>query len=156
MSKRISLVSSTGGHWSQLLEVYKEIIGNEEIEDKNVKVITEKNDVNNTTNYYYLIQQDRKNRWFLLILLMNFFKSVVYVIKFRPHYVISTGAGVVLPFLISAKIFGAKIIFIESFAKVNSPTLTGRIVYRFADYFFVQWEEMLVHYPKAIFKGSLY
>jgi len=57
---------------------------------------------------------------------------------------------------IIAKLFRKKIIFIESFAKVNSPTLTGKLVYKFADEFYVQWYSMLNIYPKAIFKGGIY
>nr|WP_255262956.1 UDP-N-acetylglucosamine transferase subunit ALG14 [Weissella confusa] len=44
----------------------------------------------------------------------------------------------------------------ESYAKSNSPTLTGKIVYRFADMFIVQWEEMKHIYPKALYLGSIY
>ena len=55
-----------------------------------------------------------------------------------------------------AKVMKKKIIFIESFAKVTSPTLTGKLVYKFADQFYVQWEEMLKIYPNAIFKGGIY
>lgn len=51
---------------------------------------------------------------------------------------------------------GSKVIFIESYAKINSPTITGKIVYKFADIFYVQWPEMLKFYPNGIYKGSLY
>ena len=54
------------------------------------------------------------------------------------------------------KIFQKKVIFIESFAKVNSSTLTGKFIYKFADQFYVQWEEMLEVYPNAIYKGGIY
>ena len=54
------------------------------------------------------------------------------------------------------KIFKRKIIFIESFAKVNSPTLTGKLVYKFADRFYVQWEEMKEFYPNALYEGGIY
>ena len=54
------------------------------------------------------------------------------------------------------KLFKKKLIFIESFAKVNSPTLTGKLLYKFADQFYVQWEQMKEHYPNAIFKGGIY
>ena len=54
------------------------------------------------------------------------------------------------------KLFKKKIIFIESFAKLNSPTLTGKLVYKFADQFYVQWEEMLAVYPNAIYRGGIY
>jgi hypothetical protein len=49
-----------------------------------------------------------------------------------------------------------KVIFIESFAKRNSPTKTGKQVYKFADHFIVQWEEMKEFYPNAIVGGMIY
>ena len=54
------------------------------------------------------------------------------------------------------KIFGSKIIFIETFANRNSKTLSGRLVYPIADLFLVQWEEMLKLYPKAKLGGWIY
>ena len=38
---------------------------------------------------------------------------------------------------------------VESFAKLTNSSMTGRKVYPFADYFFVQWEEMKKVYPKS-------
>lgn len=52
--------------------------------------------------------------------------------------------------------FQKKVIYIESFAKINSPTLTGRVMYKFADIFYVQWPEMLKVYPKAKYIGGIY
>ena len=49
-----------------------------------------------------------------------------------------------------------KVIYIESFAKINSPTITGRIVYKFADDFYIQGEEMKKVYPKAHYDGEIY
>ena len=49
-----------------------------------------------------------------------------------------------------------KLIYIESFAKVNSPTLSGKLLYKFADVFYVQWESMIDIYPKARFIGYIY
>ena len=51
------------------------------------------------------------------------------------------------------KIFGSKIIYIETFANRNKKTATGRLIYPIAD---LQWEEMLKLYPKAIYGGSIY
>ena len=49
-----------------------------------------------------------------------------------------------------------KVIFIESFAKKKTRTLSGRIVYPIATVFIVQWEEMLKFYPKAKYFGGIY
>ena len=51
---------------------------------------------------------------------------------------------------------GKKLIYIESFAKVTSPTETGKLLYKFADQFYVQWKPMLKCYPKAIYLGGIY
>jgi hypothetical protein len=48
------------------------------------------------------------------------------------------------------------LIFIESFAKVTSQTHCGNFLYKYADQFYVQWEEMLALYPNAIYKGGIY
>ncbi|APB38212.1 PssD/Cps14F family polysaccharide biosynthesis glycosyltransferase [Weizmannia coagulans] len=151
--RKIALISSTGGHWTQLSILFNELQNTK----TELQIVTEKNKSNILNdNLLFLHQQDRKNKYFLAIFILNIIKSLYYVIKFRPNYVISTGAGVVIPYLVFSKIFGAKIIFIESYAKINSPTMTGKIVYKFADEFFVQWPDMLKFYPKAYYKGSLY
>ncbi|WDF04897.1 PssD/Cps14F family polysaccharide biosynthesis glycosyltransferase [Shouchella hunanensis] len=150
---KITLISSTGGHWAQLLQLQKVISEEKHVE---LNLITEKNRTNSSMDCSFLLQQDRKNIFFTFIFLINIIKSLYFVITVRPKYVISTGAGSVIPYLFFAKLFGSKVIYIESFAKVNSPTITGRIVYKFADHFFVQWENMLKFYPNALYKGSLY
>ena len=89
-------------------------------------------------------------------LLLNCFISLYYYIKFRPQFIISTGAHTTGPMCCIGKIFGSKIIFIETFANSKSKTKTGRIVYRFADLFIVQWESMLELYPNAVYGGWIY
>ena len=74
----------------------------------------------------------------------------------RPDIVITTGAGAVVCFCVFAKIFGAKLIFIESMAKVKKPTLAGRMLYPFADLFLVQWPGLLKYFPKAKYLGRLF
>ena len=49
-----------------------------------------------------------------------------------------------------------KIIYIESFARVDEASLTGKLMYPIADKFIVQWEEMLKLYPKAVYGGAIY
>ncbi|MGD7024734.1 PssD/Cps14F family polysaccharide biosynthesis glycosyltransferase [Rossellomorea vietnamensis] len=159
MAKNITLISSTGGHLSQLLKI-AEFLSDQEIADLNYQVVTEKQE---TTLFlkekylvYYLKQQERQSLLFPFIFLYNMLISLSIILKERPEFVISTGAGAVVPFCLISKLFGAKLIFVESFAKVNSPTITGRILYRFSDRFYVQWESMTKFYPDSIYKGGLY
>jgi hypothetical protein len=51
---------------------------------------------------------------------------------------------------------GAKLVYIESFAKTDSPTMTGKLLSKWADRFYVQWESMLSVYPGARFVGGVY
>ena len=46
--------------------------------------------------------------------------------------------------------------FIESYAKVERPTLTGKLLYPFADRFYIQWGELLEFYPKAVCVGGVF
>ena len=61
-----------------------------------------------------------------------------------------------IPISVIAKKFGKKLIYIESFAKINDPTKTGQFLYKYADQFYVQWEGMLEFYPDAIYLGGIY
>jgi UDP-N-acetylglucosamine:LPS N-acetylglucosamine transferase len=74
----------------------------------------------------------------------------------RPDVVISTGAGAVVFFCVFAKLLGAKLIFLESMAKVKRPTWTARVLYPFADLFMVQWPGLLKFFPRAKFLGRLF
>ena len=105
---------------------------------------------------YYLLQTGLKDRYFLWKMLANCLKTIVIWLKERPDCVISTGAMVVIPMLLLAKLCGKKVIFIETFARIYDGTKTGRFVYRFADLFIVQWESLLEVYPDAVYGGSIY
>ena len=74
----------------------------------------------------------------------------------RPDVVISTGAGIVVFFCVFAKLLGAKLIFIESMACVERPSLTARFLYPFSDLFIVQWPDLLKYFPKAQYMGRLF
>ncbi len=103
---------------------------------------------------YQLLQVNRHQKTLPLRLLFNIWKSFRIFWKEKPDVVISTGVMACIPMCLIAKLFRRKLIFIESFAMVNSRTMTGRFLYRFADRFYVQWEPMKELYPKAIYLGE--
>lgn len=82
--------------------------------------------------------------------------SACIAIRERPDVVITTGAGVVVFLCVFAKLLGAKLIFIESMAKIEKPTLTARFLYPFANLFIVQWPGLLRFFPSAKFLGRLF
>jgi beta-1,4-N-acetylglucosaminyltransferase len=85
---------------------------------------------------------------------LNAWQSFSILWRERPELVISTGADVAVPLLILAKLMGARVIFIET-AGSAEPTLAGRLVYRFADLFIVQWPDRLEHFPQAVLADGL-
>ncbi len=75
--------------------------------------------------------------------------------KYRPAVIITTGSNIAVGLFLYGKIYGSKLIFIESRAKVYSKTLTGKIIGKLADHVFVQWPEMKKIYPKSEYCGTL-
>lgn len=155
--KKVMFISSVGGHLTQLLEL-KAIF-----ENFNYVLITEKTDVTKSMTEKYNIKflpYGSRNQKFIypFILIWNCIKSLFYILKYNPNVVITTGANTAAAMCCLGKLFGKKVIYIESFAKRTSPTLTGKIIYKLHAYttFVVQWETMLKFYPKAVFWGGIY
>ena len=156
--KRVMFISSTGGHLNELL-MLKDMFNkyNYELVTEKAPTNLELKDKYGRKNVKYLIYATQKNKLvYIFKLLLNCFISLYYYIKFRPQFIISTGAHTTGPMCCIGKIFGSKIIFIETFANSKSKTVTGRIVYKFADLFIVQWESMLELYPNAVYGGWIY
>lgn len=143
------LISSSGGHYEQITQL-KQLI-----DEYDGFIVTEKTIINNQAKYY-LTQINRKEILFIPKMLLIFFESLKILISEKPDIIISTGALSTFPMCLMAKLFRKKVIFIESFAKVDTPTLTGRIVYKFADLFIIQWENLREYYPNAIYGGVIY
>jgi beta-1,4-N-acetylglucosaminyltransferase len=78
------------------------------------------------------------------------------LLRCRPRAVLSTGPGPAVPASLLAKLLGIKVIYIETGSRVFALSASGRILYRFADLFFVQWPELQTQYPKAIYAGRLW
>ena len=89
-------------------------------------------------------------------LIINTFIAIKVLIKERPNLIISSGAAVAVPFFYLGKLFGAKLIYIEVFDRIDKPTMTGKMVYPIVDKFIVQWDEQKEVYPKAVNFGSIF
>jgi UDP-N-acetylglucosamine:LPS N-acetylglucosamine transferase len=151
--KKICFAASSGGHFEQLM-MLKPLM-----EKYDSFILTEKtrySTSNGNIKQYYVNQINRREFTFIFKAIINTLKSINIFLKERPDVVISTGVLATIPMCLIAKMFGKKLIYIESFAKINSPTLTGKLLYKFADQFYIQWEELRKFYPNAIYKGGIY
>lgn len=158
--KKVLFISSTGGHFEELTQL-KELF-----EYYDYYIITEKTKSNlglkdkYPNRVSFLIYGTYTTFWKKIVypfkLLYNTLKSFILYIKIRPKYIVSTGAHTAGPMCLIGHIFGSKIIFIETFANSKTKTKTGKIVYKFADLFIVQWEDMLKLYPNATYGGWIF
>ena len=82
--------------------------------------------------------------------------SIYLYFKIHPDYIITTGTHTAGPICYLGKIFGSKIIYIETFANMSTKTITGKFIYPIADLFVVQWESMLALYPEAKYGGWIF
>ncbi|TPV97075.1 MAG: UDP-N-acetylglucosamine--LPS N-acetylglucosamine transferase [Myxococcales bacterium FL481] len=73
----------------------------------------------------------------------------------RPDAVISTGAGVGVPFLWAGRLFGLRTVYVESITRLGELSLSGRLVYPVVDKFLVQWEGLTKDHPKAEYWGQV-
>lgn len=91
----------------------------------------------------------------LVNLLRNFGLAVRIMLRERPDVVVSTGAGVALPFFVLARLLGVRTVYLEVFDRLDSATLTGRLCRPFTDVFCLQWEEQKVAYPRGVVVGPV-
>jgi beta-1,4-N-acetylglucosaminyltransferase len=89
-------------------------------------------------------------------LVRNLFLAARVVWRLRPRAILTTGAGVAVPFCWLGRLAGARIVYIESFARTDSPSLTGKLVHPVAHEFFVQWPAVQSHFRKAQYRGALF
>lgn len=150
---KLCLTSSSGGHYEQLL------ILTALNDDYDCFVVTEKTPYSNGPKglrTYWLSQVNRSNPLFIFPLLKNLFFSSRVLRKEKPDIIISTGVLSTIPLCLLGKLRGSKLIYIESYAIVDSATATGKLLSRVADAFYVQWPEMLSVFPDARFVGGIY
>lgn len=151
--KKICFAASSGGHFEQLM-MLKPLM-----DRYDSFIVTEKTKYASGVKgvpVYYVKQVNRREKSFLFRLIANSFISLGLMIKEKPDIVICTGVLAMIPLCLLAKIFRKKLIYIESFAKVTSPTESGKLLYKYADQFYVQWENMKEIYPNAIYLGGIY
>ena len=141
------LVSSHGGHLYQLWLLREAFKGFE------VFYITYRGFSGSEIRPLYYLNNIGRNPWRMIV---AFAMMLRILIKEKPDVVISTGSEIAVPALFVAKILGIHAIFIESVARILSPSGTGRLVYPIADLFLVQSQKLLEKYgSKARYAGSI-
>lgn len=75
---------------------------------------------------------------------------------YRPDVVVSTGAGVAVPFFLVARLLGIRTVYLEVYDRIDLPTVSGRLCYPLADLFLLQWPEQQRFYRRGVVIGSVF
>jgi UDP-N-acetylglucosamine:LPS N-acetylglucosamine transferase len=147
---RICLAASAGGHISQLLKLAACWNGYETFCVTTTEVV--RNKLNKLGEVYVVGECNRQHP---IRVIAVFLRCVRIVLREKPDVVISTGAaaGCMLCFL--SKLFGAKVVWIDSITNVERISLSGRMVRYIADLFLVQWPELAGRNKKVEFVGTV-
>ena len=158
MSKKSLLfISSTGGHLEEMLQL------SPMFKNYDYHIVTEKT----KSNIYlkdkygdkvsYLVYGTKFHIFsYPFKLLFNCFRSLFIYFKYSPDYIITTGTHTAGPMCCIGKIFGSKVIYIETFANMVTKTSTGKLIYPISDLFIVQWESMKELYPDSVVGGWIF
>lgn len=149
----VLLTASSGGHLDEISNL--DLLG----ENYETILLTEKTNCGISSWFdrvYYVPQVNRKEWECIPKLISNLLISLRVLLRHKPTAVISTGALATIPVCFLAKVKGIKVIYIESFARMDGPSRTGRLMYRIADKTVVQWEAVQKFYPGAIYGGSIF
>jgi UDP-N-acetylglucosamine:LPS N-acetylglucosamine transferase len=127
---RLCLAASGGGHIRQLLDLedawapYHYVFVSEDTALS--RSIVQKHPVHFLP--HFAIGQIRRDGVLRAIWsgLRNLWRSALLALKLRPDVVISTGAGSVFFFMVWCRLFGAKFVLIETFARFDKPSTFAR------------------------------
>jgi UDP-N-acetylglucosamine:LPS N-acetylglucosamine transferase len=73
----------------------------------------------------------------------------------RPDVIVSTGAGVALPYFVLGRLTGRLTVYVEVYDRVETPTLTARLCRPFTSLMLVQWPEQAGLYRDSHVVGPL-
>jgi UDP-N-acetylglucosamine:LPS N-acetylglucosamine transferase len=88
-------------------------------------------------------------------LLRNAGLAVSELRRHRPDVIVTSGAGVALPFFVLGRLLGIPTIYIEVFDRMDTATLTAKLCRPFTTRMLVQWDEQQALYPEAVVVGPL-
>jgi len=140
---KICLACSHGGHFIEMMRL------TDAFKEHDYFFVTYNSEATKNLENAYLIKSEGKGLKGKILLINTLIKAIKILIKEKPDAIISTGGGeIAVPFCYIGKILGAKVIFIDTLARITTPSGGGKLVYPIADLFLVQWKPLLKKYGK--------
>ncbi|MEN8251501.1 MAG: UDP-N-acetylglucosamine--LPS N-acetylglucosamine transferase [Bacteroidota bacterium] len=146
--KKLLAVSSSGGHWIQLLRLRPTFI--------DCEVVYASTSKGNATEvdgfeFHHIVNATRKSPWNFFIM---FFQLLRVVGRVKPDIIITTGSAPGLMTLAVGKLFNTRNVWIDSIANVQEMSTSGKKARLFADLYLTQWED-LAKPDGPLYKGSI-
>ncbi|MFH4543810.1 PssD/Cps14F family polysaccharide biosynthesis glycosyltransferase [Vibrio alginolyticus] len=154
---KVLLIFGEGGHSQQMSRLCQHI----SVDKKDVISLVDKENISSSissTEYVVPKLRSKYSVGFSTTLKNTIRNMTEFLRVFNDHnvkIVISTGPGICIIPSIFYKLKGREVIYIETWCRFSTKSLTGKVMYYVADKFYVQNRELLTLYPKAIYSGRL-
>ncbi|KAM6327050.1 UDP-N-acetylglucosamine transferase subunit ALG14 [Podargus strigoides] len=175
---RLLVVAGSGGHTTEILrllsclsESYSPrhyiIADSDKMSEAKIRSFEQKRAETFSSSQFTLdrIPRSREVRQSWTSSVVSTLYSILYSLpltyKLKPDLILCNGPGTCVPVCISALLLGllgikrAIIVYVESICRVETLSLSGKILYYFSDYFIVQWPNLKEKYPKSVYLGRI-
>lgn len=137
--KKVFFVASTGGHLRQLLAL-NPIFSNYDFNlftEKTNSTLVLKN-MYGKRMHFFVFGSKVHLFFYLFKFSYNCLLSLVYFIRYKPDFIITTGTHTAVPLCFIAHFFRKKVIYIETRSSFDKITKAGQIVNKISDLFIIQ------------------
>lgn len=152
----VLLVCDTGGHLLQLVTL-RDVWGDVSrlwvtLSDDDAHSLLADEDV-----LYAHGPTSRDEGWRAAVdLLRNIALAWRTIARARPQIVLTTGASLAVPFTWIGRLRGARVVYVESFTRIDTASLSCRLVRPIASRVYVQWPELRAKLPRSRYAGAVF
>jgi beta-1,4-N-acetylglucosaminyltransferase len=143
---KLALVSSVGGHLTDLLSLRKAFADAESF-----WIVNDASPVVPHDERCYTIRHAERD-WRVLA---NLVELASIFAREQPDIILSAGAGPAVPAAIIARLARIPFIYVEPSCAVTRLTMTGRLIRPFVDRFYVQWPTLARVHTWARYEGGV-
>jgi hypothetical protein len=157
----IILVYGSGGHKEQMRRLHDKILSVSDIDMLFVGICEKNHDIRDIKVNFFVNPLREKYGIVktLLYLPVSIIEQIYYFLlimwKYNIKFIISTGPGIAIIPIMLGRMLGKKTVFIESWSRFKSASLTGKIAYYLSNEFFIQNKSLQNIYPKSTYSGIL-
>lgn len=144
------LVCSSGGHLQQLYALRSAWEG-----FSHVWVTFDSSDARSLLAGEEVLHAHGPTNRSLVNLVRNLALALRLLVRLRPRAVLTTGAGIAVPFVWIGRLLGVRAVFVESVTRIEGPSLSLRLVRPALHRVYVQWPELQRALPEARYLGSV-